>query len=139
MSDGIGETLLLGAMTGVRSMSGAAALARARGGALGGATALLALGEMIADKTPVVGARIDPLPLAGRAVMGAVVGAAIAHETDANRLFGALLGASAAVAAAHIAYHLRTRAPMGNMIAGLLEDAAVVAAGAGAIRRWEER
>ena len=120
----LAETVVLGAVTGMRSMSGAAALAHRRG-TLQGAMAVMAVGEMLADKTPFVGERIDPLPLAGRALMGAVVGGVIAHEERANLLAGSLIGAAAAVIAAHAAYRIRKRLPMPPAVAGLLEDAVV--------------
>ena len=125
----LSETVLLGALSGMRSMSGVAALASRQGGALRGATAVMALGEMIADKTPFVGDRIDPLPLAGRAVLGAVVGAIVAHEEDANVVIGGLIGASTAIAVAHLAYHARKRLPLSNVVGGMAEDALVVALG----------
>ena len=121
----LSETVLLGALSGMRSMSGVAALASRQGGALRGATAVMALGEMIADKTPFVGDRIDPLPLAGRAVMGGIVGGMIAHDRGASRLAGGVIGAATAVIAAHAAYRLRTRLPLSTVTAGLLEDALV--------------
>jgi uncharacterized membrane protein len=123
------KTLALGALTGMRSMAGAAALAAERGGPIAGLVGLLAGGEMIADKTSLVGNRTDAAPLAGRAVLGAVVGGIIAHEEEANVAFGALLGASAAVVVAHLAFHARKRLPLSNVAAGLAEDALVVALG----------
>ena len=123
------RTLALGALTGMRSMAGPAALAMSRGGMLARIAGVMAAGEMVADKTDVVGDRIDAVPLAGRAVMGALVGAVIAHESRGNIPFGMLLGASTAVAAAHVAYHLRKRLPVSNVVGGLVEDALVVGAG----------
>ena len=120
--------LAIGAITGMRSMAGAATLAR-HGGLLKGATALMAAGEMAADKTSFVGNRTDALPLAGRAAMGALLGALIARERHDGILFGGLLGAATAVAAAHLAYQLRTRLPVSTMAGGMLEDAIVVGAG----------
>ena len=123
------KTLALGALTGMRSFAGAAALAAERGGPLAGLIGLVAGGEMIADKTSLVGNRIDAAPLAGRAVIGAVVGGLVAHEEDANVVFGALLGASTAVVVAHLAFQARRRVPLPNVAAGLAEDALVVALG----------
>ena len=125
-----GNILALASITGMRTMSGAAALAAARGGVPMGVMGLLAVGEMIADKTPGIGNRIDPAPLAARAVMGAVVGALVAREQDGHGITGALLGASTAVVAAHVAFHTRRRLPLPNLPAGLLEDAVVAAIGA---------
>lgn len=121
----IRRTLALGALTGMRSMAGPTVLAREHAGMLKNVLALLAAGEMVADKTPFVGNRIDPAPLAGRAVIGAIVGGAIAYDADENVVFGSLLGAAAAVAAAHLAFHARRSLPLSNVTAGLLEDALV--------------
>jgi uncharacterized membrane protein len=119
------DTLALGALSGMRSMAGPAAVAARRGGPLAPIVAVLALGEMIADKTPAVGDRTDPFPLAGRAVMGALAGGVLAHERRGNRLAGALVGAAAAVIVAHLAYRVRQRLPLPNVVSGLLEDGVV--------------
>ena len=117
----------LGAVTGMRSMAGPAALALPQGGAIQSVVGLLAAAEMIADKTPAVGDRIDPLPLAARAAIGGIVGGVVAHEERVNMFLGALLGASTAIAAAHLAYYLRKRIPGPSAFGGLVEDAVVVA------------
>lgn len=129
-----GRTMALGAITGMRSMSGAATLAYQHGGAVREVFALLAAGEMIADKTPYVGNRIDPGPLAGRALLGAAVGAAVAYEERDNLLAGALLGAAAAFAAAHLTFQARRRLPLPTAVAGVLEDAVVMGLAASAAR-----
>lgn len=129
------QTIALGALTGMRSMSGPAVLALRHGGALKAIVSLLAAGEMAADKTAVVGDRIDPIPLGGRALMGAVVGGVIAREDGASLLAGSLVGATVAVIAAHLAYRLRTRLPMSSAAGGLLEDAVVLGIGAYAATR----
>lgn len=118
--------LALGAVTGIRSMSGLAALAAARGGTEQWLMAAAALGEAVADKTPFIGNRIDALPLAGRAAIGGVLGALVAAEQDDDALQGALVGAVTAVAAAHLAYYARTHLITG-VPGGLLEDALVLA------------
>jgi uncharacterized membrane protein len=90
---------------------------------------ILAAGEMIADKTSFVGDRIDAAPLAGRALMGAVVGGVVAYEARDNVLLGCMLGASAAVVAAHLAFHARRRLPVSTAVGGALEDAVVIGLG----------
>lgn len=119
-----------GALTGVRSMAGPAALAFESDGPVKNVVGLLAAGEMIADKTPFVGDRIDAAPLAARAVMGGIVGGVVAYEADDNVLIGGLIGASAAIAAAHLAYRLRKRLPVSNPVGGAIEDAFVLGLGA---------
>ena len=120
------RTMAVGALSGMRSLAGPMALARSRGGNLAGLIGILGGAEMIADKTRFVGDRIDPLPLAGRAAMGGLAGAYIAHEYGEDILFGGLLGASAAVAAAYLAFYIRRRLPVSNVAGGALEDAVVI-------------
>ena len=123
----LGRVLALGAITGMRSMAGPAVVATAHDGFLGRLLQSLAAGEMIADKTPYVGDRTEPLPLAGRAAMGGLVGGMAARDADASVLAGAVLGAAAAVAAAHVACHLRKRFSGSPALGGVIEDALVLA------------
>ena len=131
----LSETVLLGALSGMRSMSGAAALSLRHGGAIQNATAAMALAEMLVDKTSFIGNRTDAMPLAGRALMGAIVGGVIAREHGSSTAVGGLLGAAAAVIAAHAAYRVRTRLPVSNVAGGLLEDAVVMGVSALFARR----
>ena len=93
-AEAIGKTVALGAMSGMRSMAGPAVLAinAENQTNLTRAVPVMAIGEMIADKMPFMGDRIDPLPLAGRAFMGAIVGGLIAREEDASIVLGGLIG-----------------------------------------------
>jgi uncharacterized membrane protein len=116
----------LATVTGMRSMAGLATLAAQHGGVLKSATALLAAGEMMADKTSFVGNRTDPVPQAGRAVIGALVGGVIARQDRQSVWLGAVIGGAAAVAATHIAYQWRTRLPLSATAGGLLEDTLVM-------------
>jgi uncharacterized membrane protein len=120
--------LALGTVTGMRSMAGAATLAAQRGGLVKGVTAMMALGEMIADKTAAVGNRTDAGPQTGRALMGALVGAFAAHDDGEPVWLGAVVGAGTAVAVTHLSYQWRTRVPLPTALAGLLEDAVVIGA-----------
>ena len=117
------ETLALATLTGMRSMSGPAILAHRGGGPLQYAVGALAVGEMLADKTSFTGNRTDPLPLAGRAVIAALIGGVLAHRAHANVVVGGLV---ATAAAAHLAFHVRRRLPAGAL-GGVIEDAAVLA------------
>jgi len=123
------NTVALGALTGMRSMAGPATLAFRKGGAAKGVVAAIAAAEMVADKTSIVGDRTDAIPLGGRALMGAVVGALIARDDRGSMLLGSLLGAAAAVIAAHLAYQVRTRLPVSSAAGGVLEDAMVIGLG----------
>jgi uncharacterized membrane protein len=124
------RTLVLSAITGMRTMAGPATLAVQHGGTLKRVVGLMAAAEMVADKTTLVGDRIDAAPLAGRAVMGAVVGGVIAREEHGSVLLGGMLGASVAVITAHLAYHARKRLPVSTALGGVLEDSIVVGLGA---------
>jgi uncharacterized membrane protein len=113
----------LGAVSGLRSVTGLAILSRelsSRRGRSRGRLhrvlalpstshllALMAAGEMLADKLPMIPARIAPLPLAGRMGMGAAAGAAAAEHRRDSLVAGALVGGAAAVAAAYAGYHAR--------------------------------
>jgi uncharacterized membrane protein len=121
------KVLALASVTGMRSMAGLAALAGARGGPAKSAIMLVAGAEMFADKTPFIGNRIDPLPLGGRALMGAVVGAWVAHEAGDRVALGGVLGAATAVVATRVAYDVRRHLRIPSAAGGLLEDALVVA------------
>ncbi len=123
-------TLALGAITGMRSMAGPATFALRQAGPLRRVVPLLAAGEMIADKTGLLGDRTEPLPLAGRALMGAIVGGAVARDQGSSVLLGGALGAGAAIVAAHVACRARKRLSRGDAAGGLLEDALVLAVGA---------
>lgn len=125
----LSDTLVLGALTGMRSMAGPAVLASRRGGILPRLVTTLAAGEMVADKTEAVGDRTEPIPLAGRAAMGALVGGVVAHEHRSNIVLGAAVGAAAAVLMAHAACYLRKQFAGSNLLGGLSEDAIVTAVG----------
>ncbi|HEX7020068.1 MAG TPA: hypothetical protein VF159_08670 [Gemmatimonadaceae bacterium] len=127
--------LALTAITGMRSTAGVAALAAQRGGFARGATAVMALGELIADKTAVVGNRTDAGPQAARALMGALIGGLVAREDGEPAWLGALVGAGTAVAATHLTYHWRTRGPLPVTLAGFMEDAVVIGVGTRYARR----
>ena len=125
-STALRRTIVLGALTGMRTLAGPMALARTHRSRVTGLVAALGGAEMIADKTSFVGNRIDPAPLAGRAVVGAIMGGVVAHESRESVVVGALIGASAAIAAAHLAFYVRTRLPVSNVVGGALEDAVVI-------------
>jgi uncharacterized membrane protein len=121
----LGAAALLGASAGMRSFTPVAVLA-ARGG-LGDrrvvrvATAVLALGELGADKHPRTPSRTAPPALAGRIGSGALVGFV------AGGARGAAVGAGAAVAASYGFERLRgavvARSPAPDAVVALAEDA----------------
>lgn len=105
------------------------------------ATKLLAAGELAGDKMKSAPDRIVPAGIAARLVSGGLTGAALAPRR--YRYAGALLGATAAVAAAYFTFNGRMKAMRrhGQTSTGLIEDALTVAAtqgvllGAGRARR----
>jgi uncharacterized membrane protein len=145
--------LTLGAVAGLRSAMPVAALAWAdflaqrRHGARAGRgklahpltlaiSTLAALGELAADKSALVPARIAALPLAGRAVSGAWSAGERARHADRSVVRGAALGAVGAVAASFGGYYLRrelTRRGASRLGVALAEDALAVSLAALAV------
>lgn len=66
-----------------------------------------AAGELVADKLPFAPARTELLGVAARCVSGGVSGGALAKSNRKNGWMGAMLGATAAIAATYVCYHLR--------------------------------
>jgi uncharacterized membrane protein len=95
---------------------------------------LLALGEMVGDKSPKALPRIDRKVITGRILAGALTGAAASRDRKGAKLGLAIVGAAAAVASSYFFYGLRTlvsdklRVP--NGVAGLIEDGLALALGA---------
>jgi uncharacterized membrane protein len=128
---------LVGALSGSRSLLGPALVAqRAAPRPLRPVVGLLAAGEMAADKDPRLPDRTAPLPLAGRLLTGALTAAAIA--APGRGLRAAVAGAVGAAWGAYGLFHLRRlathRLGVPNTVAGVVEDALAVAAGAALLR-----
>ena len=68
---------------------------------------VLAVGELIADKLPQTPSRLAFFPLAARVIFGGLVGAIAATGLRGPAPEGILLGALCALAGAFIGYHLR--------------------------------
>lgn len=146
--DTAGRAAALGALSGMRSMSGPAALGmrlgherpRSRAARMmtdQTVTRMLpafAVAEMLADKLPFIPNRTDALPLAGRALMGALVGGVLARQERSSVWLGSIIGAVTAVAVAHIAYHARRYArehtALPDTALAMLEDGIVMGIGA---------
>src|SRR5690606_37133749 len=143
------KSAALGAITGVRSMAAPALLAyelaeegepaprvaaqRLLSSPIASRVlALLAGGEMAADKSPRTPDRTSPGPLIGRAVIGSLTAETYAASRRHQVLLPALVGAGAAVASAFAAFHVRTyvteRLKAPDKLIGMIEDALVVAA-----------
>lgn len=101
-------------------------------------TPILAVSEIIADKTPWIPDRISPPGLIARSVSGALVGAALCSGDEDQPLVGAVLGSVSALAAAFAAYHLRKRLGeegIPDPVLAVLEDALAVGGGLLILRR----
>ena len=122
----------IGALSGSRSMLGPAVVAQSAL-PLPARTvlSLLAAGELVADKAPGIPARTDAPLLAGRLVLGAAAAAGYAKR---NRFEAALIGAAGALVSTYACFHLRRfvthRLRIPNVVAGMVEDAAALGAGA---------
>jgi uncharacterized membrane protein len=84
---------------------------------------------MVADKLPGIPPRTEPLPLVGRAVFGALVGALVARRRDRSALLPALAGGAVAALTAVAATRLRLtlgRRGVPDVALGLAEDTAVL-------------
>ena len=143
------RTLGLGAISGLRSMSGPAfvSLAASNGKldlegtplALLGSSRLskvivvMELGELVGDKLPKTPRRTALPPLLGRAASGALVGAAVFVSDGRRATTGAALGSTAAIVAALVGERLRALAVektgLPDPPIALAEDAAVLLIG----------
>ncbi|MCB2378337.1 DUF4126 family protein [Hymenobacter sp. BT635] len=140
------QTLRLGTLAGLRSMTPLALLSRSfsrhnsdaiaaspfrllQSGAAATGLKVLAAGEMVADKMPGMPDRITPTALLGRSLSGALMGAMLYKSNRRSWLGGGLLGGLAAVAGTYGSYYLRkqlgqqTQVP--DTVWALLEDATV--------------
>jgi uncharacterized membrane protein len=97
-----------------------------------------AIGELIVDKLPFVPSRIDAGPLAGRVVVGGVVGAALSADAGHSGPVGGLVGAVSAGLGTVGAYHARLAlgraTPVPDPVWGAVEDALAITLGLLAIR-----
>ena len=145
----LARAILLGTMSGMRSMSAPALMAQRASNHPKGfkgtffslltnknvatLAALMSLGEIVADKLPIIPTRIKPLPLLGRAQLGAFSGAAAYTEARQSPLVGAAIGALSAVASTHLFYRLRKGITdalhIPDLPVALAEDASVVGLG----------
>ena len=143
----LGRGALLGTSSGMRSFSGAAALAwsgPAPGDRTGRPAAsvrrtvlVLALGELAADKLPGVPARTSPGPLGLRVALGAFAAAHSARRRGVPAWPSALAGAAAAAAATRVFRDVRAWASskVPDPLAALAEDALAYSLAAAAVRR----
>ena len=148
------RALGLGAISGLRTLSGPVFVSRAasRGDLnldgtflaflssphLWKVLVLTEIGELVGDKLPIAPSRTTPPPLLGRAVSGAVVGAAVFVSEDRRATTGAALGSTAAIVAAFAGERLRALAVektgLPAPVVALAEDATVLLVGIRSLR-----
>jgi len=101
---------------------------------------LMMIGEMVADKTPFVPARTSYLALAGRALSGALVGAALFAAQKRRLAPGTVLGALSALPTAYAGEKLRVKGTeklgVPGQLLGLLEDGVVLSLGTRLLRQY---
>lgn len=145
---------LLGAATGMRSMTGLAAVALTtpRGarpawvGRLGGRwgrglTSLAAAGELLADKSAELPSRLEPPVFGQRFTMGAVNATALAKREGARPVLPALLAVAGVAAGTYLGTRWRRYTQQhGRAIAGaVVEDLTAVGLAATATRRADSK
>ena len=140
-------SFFLGGVTGLRSLTGAAAVCWAAhlgwlhfDGtwlAFAGHTpalilfTLMALGELIVDKLPQASARTAPLGLGARVLLGGMCGAALALASGTSVLPAIIAAIAGALAGTYGGYHARhalvTRMHLPDFPVALAEDAIAIA------------
>jgi uncharacterized membrane protein len=148
------RALGLGAISGLRALSGPAFVSRAasRGDLnldgtflaflssprLSKALVLMELGELVGDKLPATPSRTSLPPLLGRAASGALVGAAVFVSEGRRATTGVALGSTAAVVAAFAGEWIRALAVektgFPDPAVALAEDATVLLVGLRSMR-----
>ncbi|MBL3658014.1 DUF4126 family protein [Fulvivirga sediminis] len=140
------KTIGLGAVTGLRSMLGPAMLCfylnrepqsfkrRAlKLSSLQKVTTVMAVGELIGDKLPFAPDRVNPTALAGRALMGALVGAILFKDGGKSAYRGGIIGGVTAMLAAGVGYYLRKKVGQATEIEdpylGAAEDLIAIGSG----------
>jgi uncharacterized membrane protein len=142
----------IGAVCGLRSFTGPAVIAGAANrnilklqrtplawlgsGRSAHTAALLAAGELIADKLPFMPNRTDAPSLIARFVSGAICGMAVAGRSRRNaRIMSGIVGGTAAIAAAYAGYQYRKHVKLPAPVAAVLEDVVAVSAGTAVVSR----
>ena len=89
---------------------------------------VLAIGELIADKLPMIPKRTAPAPLMARVVTGGLCGACLCAATGQSLIAGALLGGIAGIVGAFLGYRIRRRLDLHikDLIVAVCEDVVAV-------------
>jgi uncharacterized membrane protein len=141
----LGHVIVLGAVSGMRSMLGLALLAGLGGPNLGWLSnlwariilALAAAAEIVNDKLPKTPSRLAPAPFIGRLVLGGVCGALLMWRGQSTLWIGGGLGAVSAAGGAVLGYRVRSylgrKSGWPDPWFGALEDAVAIALGVWAV------
>ena len=150
----VSRALGLGAISGLRSLSGPAFVSRAasRGDLdldrtvfaflgsprIAKALVLMELGDLVGDKLPVTPSRTSLPPLLGRAASGALVGAAVFVSEGNRATTGAALGSTAAIAGGFVGERLRAltveKTGLPDPVVAFAEDTTVLIVGLRSLR-----
>lgn len=102
-------------------------------------SALVAGAELVADKLPGIGSRLEPGPFVTRLLIGGIAGGVVIGRANQPRLAGIALGAAGAAVGAWAGYHLRarlvseTQAP--DFVYAVAEDLTALTIGVLAVQR----
>ena len=103
---------------------------------------LAAGGEMAVDKLPSTPSRLDPGPLGGRLVGGAVTGAIVARGRGGSATTGAVFGSLAALASSWAFYHARARlgsvTGLPDAVVAGGEDALAISVAVATVANWPD-
>lgn len=126
------RALGIGAVSGLRTMTGPAAALAGNKQLWARVLPLLAVGEFVADKLPGTPSRTRPPLLAGRALAGGVSGWIITDAEGEDARVGALLGIAGAIAASYLGAAYRgaaKKAHIPDLVPALFEDAVAIGGG----------
>ena len=89
---------------------------------------LLAIGELIADKLPMIPKRTTPAPLMARIITGGLCGACLCAAMGQSLIAGALLGGIGGIVGAFLGYSIRRRLDLHikDLVVALCEDVVAV-------------
>ena len=89
---------------------------------------LLAIGELVADKLPVIPKRTAPAPLMARIVTGGLCGACLCAAAGTSLAAGALLGGIGGIVGAFLGYGIRKRLDLHikDLVVAVCEDVVAV-------------
>ena len=89
---------------------------------------VLAIGELIADKLPMIPKRTAPAPLMARIITGGLCGACLCAAARQSLIAGALLGGIGGIVGAFVGYGIRRRLDLHikNFLVAICEDVIAV-------------